>query len=140
MRRVVLFSLLVAVLVWPGIHFGLYRSCAIDAWKSFGWAMYARPRNAWRIAAFEVRQGNEVPIDILTEGDEAVRAIYEETLRKVRALGTLADVDYLATRLLDTRDGLENVRIRLIQTGFDCDTTHVERLATHTSDFQRDPS
>jgi hypothetical protein len=78
---------LVALLVWPPVHWRLVEKKALDPWKFFGFAMYCRPSipptlDAWLLV--DGRRADYPPRKWPATGSAALRAF----LRDRQSLGT----------------------------------------------------
>lgn len=109
--------LLCAALVWPAIHFLLYRTHGIDPWRLCGWAMYARPRAAHHLAITTLHGTEERRLDSLPP---TLLALADSTVRQRSALGSLAGDDDLAQAILAAVPDSDGVRLVWQRTDFDC--------------------
>ena len=99
---------LVALLVWPPVHYGLVRSWALDPWKFFGFAMYCRPSippslDAWVLAGG--RRAEYPPREWPGEAKLALRSF----LRDRQILGTRRAPNAVAHWIFRARPEVEQV-------------------------------
>lgn len=126
--------LLVAVALWPAVHYGLYRRYGIDPWKLCGFAMYTRPHAAHRLEVLEVRDGEARPLRVVSP---TLAAEADRLGRRRGALGELGSPDRLARMILAELPDVGHVRLVLHRVDFDCRSTRLDRVESRSYDYER---
>lgn len=125
---------LVALMLWPALHYALYRNFGIDPWRLCGWAMYARPRSAQHLTLFALHGTSETQVTSLPPG---LRQQTEAAIARRVALGSLATFDSLAPALLAGLPDADGVRLVLRRTAFDCRSGKLDQVDEDTRSYWR---
>lgn len=112
-KRIVVLVLLFLSL-WPGVHFALFESYAINPWKLFGFAMYCTPRPELSLHLFVGGPDGERSLEpsMQPPGFEGMAMDY---LERRRDLGALASPDELAAALRPSLPPGSTLRIEISQ-------------------------
>jgi len=133
----VLEVLVVAMAVWPAVHFGLSQAYGINPWKLFGWAMYSvpGPRGGVRLVGL-LADGRAVRLDRGGLADDE-RALLDRYHSYWSELGELASASELVEGVLAGRPELESLVVTTIAYRIDRETARVavrERHVRHHRD------
>lgn len=113
-------AVLLAVAVWPGIHFAWASRAGFDPWELFGFAMYAVPLARVQVAVDGELPGHEAPVHLRAD-DPRLRAF----ARRRTLLGALAPVEPFARDLLRDEPRLRSVTVRLRRIRLDAETARL---------------
>ena len=107
-KRRALIALLIALAVWPFIHFALVQTHGINPWRFFGFAMYCVPRRLVFLDAFARVGDREAPMPFPSSGPPPEVVDY---IDRRWAWGPGLEPDGLATMILAAEPALTGVRI-----------------------------
>jgi len=96
LRRNLMASIVVFVLLWPIAHAVLVARFRIDPWEFFGWSMYALPAARVQVRV-DVERGGEVqPLRAMGEARRRIQRF----ARRRTAMGRLAPTESLAREIM----------------------------------------
>jgi hypothetical protein len=121
-------ALLVAVLVWPGVHHVLARTLSLDPWAFFGFAMYAVPnlRVSVRAARLDPALAGAAPDwnAIPPSSWSLLRAFGERRSR----YGVLLSPDALARELFAVQPELPGLLVRVRRFEIGRESSRIEAI------------
>lgn len=111
-KKKLVVALLVALAIWPGLHFWLVKSYQLSPWRFFGWAMYCEPKLPIELKFFTRRDGANAPL-VVGQGEEwaDVRQHERDFLRQREIWGSLAAPDTLGAFLAQNAEGGDLVEV-----------------------------
>ncbi len=112
-KRRVVAALLLAVGLWPGLHYALASRYGFDPWELFGWAMYALPNARVEVGVLRRVDGQSEPLFATGETLERMR----EFSRRRATLGRFVSTERFARRFLAEDPELDAVEV-LLRTWF----------------------